>query len=824
MPRFITDWPGKSAPEGGIAHPAACHMLDVAAVAERLIAPFALPLPLTDALVLLTALHDLGKISASFRAMLTEGKPQPFGRHWQMTEVLLHRHDARLAAVLGGDRPLRNLLYAGTAGHHGGPPTLNLGDPRLDVVIGAAARADSGALIDAFAAFWPGAALEGLGYEDALALSYWLPGLVAAADWVGSNPVWFPPRLPATDLAAYLAEARALAGRAVDEAGLTPVPPADTPLLDPAWQLRPMQAACAEVPLPDGATLVVIEDETGAGKTEAALMLAQRMMLAGKGRGLFLALPTTATADAMFRRARALVRRLFAAPPSLTLAHGRAALSQDFRALRSPRAAPTDAPVCTEWLADNRRRALLGTVGVGTVDQALLAILPTRFATLRHFALSSKILIIDEIHEMGAPYMATELAQLLRAHRQAGGSAILLTATLPLDQRRALLAAWGAADDGDPAYPALTMAGGATRRDLPQATGARGPVAVQRLASEDEARTLLAVAAGQGAACLWVRNAVDDAIAAVKALRQRGVTADLLHARFALTDRLRHEEAALARFGKTGQGRAGRVLVATQVVESSLDLDFDVMVSDLAPVAALVQRAGRLWRHMDLRPAPSRPAPAPVLHVLSPDPAQVDDDQWLHRVLDRGAWVYPLDLQWRAARTVFAAAQIVAPSGLRALIEAGHGDDGPALPDPLTRAEQQRIAMGYAEANHARRNMVDLSKGYRQGGAAAEDTDYPTRLGRPTRTLMLARRGPDGLTPYDAGEGLEAAQRSEVQVAEHRLQGLTLPDQAAPEIAALKADWPEWRRASVTVCPLGADGAICEGLRYDPDEGVVFGG
>ncbi|WP_374803916.1 CRISPR-associated helicase Cas3' [Paracoccus zhouxuedongae] len=818
--QFVSDWPGKSAIDGGISHPAVWHMLDVAAVAERLIAPFALPAPLRDALILLAGLHDLGKISDSFRAMLTSGARQVWGRHWELTEVLLRRHDAVLAAALGGSRHVRQPLYAAAAGHHGRPPNIADFDSlrRMDA-IGPQAVADSGALIEAFVGLWPGASVAGLSMADAKRLSWWLPGFIACADWIGSNTDWFPAQAPGLSLADYLDGARGRALTAVNRAGLDHPDPAGGALFD--FALRPMQDACATVDLPDGPSLVVIEDETGAGKTEAALILAQRMMLAGKGRGLFFALPTTATADAMFARARGIVRRMFTAPPSLTLAHGRAELSGEYRDLRGESVRQTDAPVCTDWLADNRRRALLGTVGVGTVDQALLAILPTRFNTLRGFGLSSKILIVDEVHEMGTPYMATELAQLLRLHGAARGSAILLTATLPLDLRRDLLAAWGAADDGDPAYPALTVAGGAARRDLPQAAGVRGPVAVERLGDATAAVALLAERAGQGSACLWVRNAVDDAIAAVTALRAAGVDADLLHARFTLADRLRHEKAALARFGKNGQGRAGRVLVATQVVESSLDLDFDVMVSDLAPVAALIQRAGRLWRHMDLRPQVSRPVPAPILHVVAPDPAQVADEQWLHRVLDKGAWVYPLDLQWRTARVLFDTGRITAPTGLRALIEAVHGADAPPVPAPLEAAEAQRIGLGYAEANAARRNMIDLGAGYRDGGAASDDTDYPTRLGRPTRALMLAVRDGGALLPV-AG-GVDSCQLSEVQAAESRLRGLDLPDQSAPEIAALTADWPDWRRKAVTVCPLGPEGVICEGLRYDPQIGLVFG-
>lgn len=578
-------------------------------------------------------------------------------------------------------------------------------------------------------------------------------------------------------------------------------------------------------PLPDGPMLAVIEDETGAGKTEAAFFLAQRMLRAGKAKGLYFALPTMATANAMFLRTCDVIGKMFDKPPSLTLSHGRAGLSQAFRDLITQHSPATDEPVCTDWLADNRRRALLATVGVGTIDQALLSVLPTKHATLRHYGLSSKILIVDEVHEMGEPYLARALAQLLRAHRMAGGSAILLTATLPLEQRAALLHSYGAQDDGDASYPALTIAGGAAKRDFPARPAPRGPVIVNRLESAEQALTLLKNRSEQGAACVWVRNAVDDAIDAVRALRAQGVAADLLHARFALSDRIAHETAALQRFGKTGTGRAGRVLVATQVVESSLDLDFDVMVSDLAPVAALIQRAGRLWRHMAQRPALSRPVPdaasGPVLSVVAPDPETVPDDRWLARVLDRGAWVYPLDLQWRTAQALAERGQIDAPGGLRALIERVHGPGDAPLPRPLIRAEDERIGQGYAARNRAGQNVVDLSAGYRLGGAGAEDTDYPTRLGLPTRRLMLAVQTDAGLRPY-AGAGVDGCQLSELRASERRLAGLDLPDQSAPAIQDLIADWPKWRQNTVTVCPVGTDGSICKGLRYDAALGLLF--
>lgn len=167
--RYLTDWPGKSAPTvGGQSHPAVYHMLDVAAVAERLIAQERFPQPLEQALILLAALHDLGKIGARFRRMLNEGASQGRWRHWHVTEALLGFHHDLLMQMLGGDTDAHFELYAATSGHHGRPPSVDaeyVGE--LADEAGPAARADSAEVIAAFGRLWPAASLEGVDLEMA---------------------------------------------------------------------------------------------------------------------------------------------------------------------------------------------------------------------------------------------------------------------------------------------------------------------------------------------------------------------------------------------------------------------------------------------------------------------------------------------------------------------------------------------------------------------------------------------------------------------------------------------------------------------------------
>ncbi len=832
LPRYLTEWPGKSAGDGEHEHPAVYHMLDVAAVAELLLEREDLPSPWKQALTILIGLHDIGKIGDGFRAMIRQGRPQ-MARHWELSEAWLWE-DKWLQQRLQVDPGAMQSLVPAIAGHHGRPSRRDMGYfSQMRAYCGSVAAEDIPEAVHALAALWPDASLAGLDEVQALSFSWWLAGLTTMADWLGSNADWFPARKPDLPIADYLRLTRQKAARKIREAGVLGTQPRDGRLFD--FDLRPMQQAVAETDLPEGPMLAVIEDETGAGKTEAAMILAHRMLQSGKGRGLLFALPTMATADAMFQRASNVVGRILE-NPTVTLAHGRAGLSVPFRDLLMGRKSGSDDITCTAWLADSNRRALLGDIGIGTIDQALLAVMRTRFSALRLWGLSSKILIVDEAHEVsGDGYMAALLTALLRVHAEQGGSAILLSATLPIAARCQLTRAFaeGAghdwAENRDRSYPALTIPGAARTGNIRSTSNSKGCVGVERLESSEQAVDLISQAARNGAACVWVRNAVDDAIEAVAALRMRGVEASLLHARFALCDRKRIEQAEIAAFGLMGQGRinpdgCGRVLVATQVVESSLDLDFDVMVSDLAPIAALIQRAGRLWRHMEARPLDQRPVPRPMLYLLSPDPAAVGGADWLRKVLGSGAWVYPLADQWRTADLLCRTGEIRAPEGLRDLIEPVHGDNASPVPEVLDAAEQERIGESYARGNLGAQTVIEFHAGYRDGAAGADDMHYPTRLGPETRQLALARWQGDRLLPWADGKAPpgELWQLSELQASKVKLDRLNLPDQSIPAILAATADWPEWRRKAVTLCPVGEDGTICEGLNYDRETGLIF--
>ncbi|MDB5369347.1 MAG: putative helicase protein [Roseomonas sp.] len=838
---------GKAQPSDGSSarmHPLIAHSLDVAAVATLLPASRRLGLD-QRSLGFLIALHDIGKISRSFQAQAPDHWPTtllgplPVGRtgfpHDAMgLHLLVHVLNGELAPVLPPDargfQSWADPILAALAGHHGRPAETSrapLPSELCETCI-LAARQFVGLMQDLFRPpplFKP--ARDRLGTR----LGWQLAGLTTLADWIGSRQRWFPYVAPeeTADPAAYLWN-RALprAARAIEAAGLgaaAVAPFGGLRKLFPVISLpTPVQSWAEAVALPAGPVLAVIEDLTGSGKTEAAMTLAHRLMAEGRAEGLFMALPTMATANAMFGRLSDAYRALFSAEvrPSLTLAHGRAALDPRFRAAiaadgadRSQGAAdPADEPSeahCAAWLAEDGRRALLAQVGVGTIDQALLSVLPVRHAAIRQQGLAGKVLVVDEVHAFDA-YMARELKALLRFHAALGGSAILLSATLPCAVRQDLADAFRsglqapAITLGSAAYPLATLITGEAvsetscdpRADLPRR------VAVTRLPDAAAALERVIVAAQAGAAVAWVRNTVDDAIAAAEALQMRGITPVLFHARFAMVDRLAVEQEVLRRFGPNGDltQRAG-VLVATQVVEQSLDLDFDLLCTDLAPMDLLIQRAGRLWRHRRDR----RPVPGPELLVVSPEPVAIPSADWIRAALPGTAAVYrDPALLWRTARDIFARRVIATPEDMRPLIEAAFDDETPGqVPSALARAAGDARGKALSHAGIAAQNVLDIWKGYRrEAGLWERDTNTPTRLEEQEQvTLRLAVVQDSVVVPYAwnsclrrAGSVSEAWALSEVSAAKHRVPACPVPPGLEAAAEAARAQWGRWERES----------------------------
>ena len=791
------------------------HCLDVAASAQALLGIFPPPVPVPAAsIVALIALHDIGKFSRVFQAQVPE--------LWPVSRLGLfqappagHRHD-EVGYSLMTDSPrdfvaplfdgwrvgVRQPILRAVAGHHGRPPVVT---ELLNSVACAACRDAVDEFSQAVFSLLNPSPLPKMSQRERHLLTWWLAGFTTLADWIGSSRTWFPTVDAASnaDLGAYWERACAQAERAVREAGLVPAPiSVETGMqkLFPERPPRPLQRWAEGVELPAGQCLVVVEDATGSGKTEGAMVLAHRLMQDDGASGLYIALPTKATSDAMYKRLAAVYPLMFLAGsrPSLMLTHGSRNLNRAFtdsvlEGVADGGAGFRDegAAQCAKWIADRKKLAFFAQIGVGTIDQALLSILPTKHSQLRLLGLSQRVLIVDEAHAYDS-YVSHELERLLEFHAALGGSAIVLSATLTAEQRASLAAAFrrglGCEDDLEleptEAYPAATVvsAAGAASYAVKLADDLARSVAVERIGSMGAAANEIVAAARAGGAVCWIRNTVDDSIEACELLRAHGLEPVLFHARFAMGDRLAVEAEVLRLFGykSTPAERAGRVLVATQVVEQSLDLDFDLMVSDIAPADLVIQRAGRLWRHPHRK---VRPISGPRLLLLSHDPVDDPPPGWLGDIRTR--WVYdnPAVL-WRSTRALLGAGAIVTPDNIRQLVEAAYDDRN--TPAGLRRSTARAENNDRAARGQAHQNVLEFGSAYdRSAGLWDSDERTPTRLGEPYVTVRLAHYVDGRLTPW-----CDSWPMSEVSIRAGRISDVV----ATADVEVLRARWPKWDR------------------------------
>ncbi len=648
------------------------HLLDSAAVAELLwqkgLTPGArrqfgdwLDLPAEDCgrlLAFWTSLHDLGKATPSFQAKHVPSKEQlmAMGFDFPFLAPAGIRHHSLLSQWILSDfgeildiQPLRlfNLLRYAIGGHHGTfhiqedlqqdlAREKNLGGQRWS-----AARME---LVRVLKTLLMPPRLMPLNLDQTEQNAFFnlLTGFFVSADWLASQDDLFeyhPAPLPPTD---YLQISRQRADLALTRTGWNGwQPDGETPTFQELFSFEPHPLQDIVLQQAQGLAdpfMLIIEAPTGCGKTEIALSIADLAIRRSGLRGWYIAMPTQATSNQMFGRACAFLTRCYPRQKKINvqLAHGNALLNEEFQQIRlafveDPEGAGEGTVSAMEWFLP-RKRTLLAPFGVGTVDQAFMSVLRTRHAFLRLFGLHRKVIIFDEVHAYDT-YMQRIFTRLLAWLRAVGSSVILLSATLPDQTRRELLNAFQPEIEIDTitaAYPRLSINSGNRVNTVSLGAYPDRTVQLTRVAYQSSAwMESLRGALSEGGCAAIICNTVDRAQQVFREVQAAGLVEPgqlhLLHARMPFCWRQEKEKAILGQFGKRDDPESERmrrgIVVATQIIEQSLDLDFDFMISDLAPIDLLIQRLGRLHRHSDQPYAPLRPSrlSQPTCWVCQPE-------------------------------------------------------------------------------------------------------------------------------------------------------------------------------------------------------------
>lgn len=386
-----------------------------------------------------------------------------------------------------------------------------------------------------------------------------------------------------------------------------------------------------------GSEIFILEAPMGIGKTEAALIGVEQLAKKTGRNGLFFGLPTQATSNGIYPRIYSWLNKIskeFDENLPIRLAHGKAALNDDFSSLArniNIDEERKDSIFVNEWFSGRKTTALDDFV-VGTVDQFLLLALKQKHLALRHLGFSKKVIIIDEVHSYDA-YMSQYLERALEWMGAYEVPIIILSATLAADSRKRLIESYikgkgfkktevevqAGAYQTD-AYPIITYTDGKQVKQVSHTgTLKENEVTVQVEKIDEEAvHSLIDILSKQdgiiGIIVNTVKRSQDLAKYCIEKYDEE--TVELLHSNFIATDRTKKEENLLKMIGKNAKRPKHKIIIGTQVIEQSLDIDFDVLISDLAPMDLLLQRVGRLHRHKIDRPKNHK---TPKLYVIGTD-------------------------------------------------------------------------------------------------------------------------------------------------------------------------------------------------------------
>ncbi len=607
---------------------------------------------------LVAAAHDIGKVCPTFQKKLLQATGD---------------FNAEKYPELEGISPLLEKNWGGHAGvsqvalkaagvgdfipeiggqHHGFAPPVCMYRAEAEVFGGNAWQLARETLLNMlrehFAVDWP--------RIDSPEQARLVAGLTTVADWIGSGHLFDDPTKDWINLI----------NKAVDRAGF--VAPryrhrlSFNEVFGQDFSPYPIQEQFFQLVAEPG--VYVLEAPMGMGKTEAALYAAYRLLCNRLAGGIYFALPTQLTSNKIYQRFNTFLRSILA----LDCPHRKALLLHGKAWLQETELGGEGQPGFS-WF-NSRKRGLLAPFGVGTLDQALMAVMNVKHGFVRAFGLAGKVVILDEVHTYDT-YTGTIIEALVNLLSKLHCTVVILSATLSWDRRQDLLGI----TLQEKGFPLISARYGEDKL-------IERPVSVQqsdcqcftvKLSGDIEEAVEEALhRAEQGQQILWIENTVaesqDRYLDLAARCAQIGVGCGLLHSRFTASHRQQIEDHWVNLYGKQGWSRRteqGRILVGTQVLEQSLDIDADFLVTRFCPTDMLLQRIGRLWRHQET-PRPQQAKQE--VWILVPDFEEAVENPV--KFFGNTAWVYNPYVLCRSLEVWRDLDRLTVPTDIRPLIEA----------------------------------------------------------------------------------------------------------------------------------------------------------
>jgi CRISPR-associated endonuclease/helicase Cas3 len=618
---------------------------------------------------LLAAAHDIGKVSPAFQEMiyrsLKDYVPNSFPGLEQINPEFAKRKGQAFhpfvsqASIVDGSKYIPEILGR----HHGASPGSTLPN-NAEIYGGTEWQKQRENLLNELknklSSDWPHV-------RDEIHASV-LSGLTTVADWIGSGHFFEQ---------SASAESQPLAEKvtqALDSAGFI-MPRVNAGLsfseIFTGFNALPAQTRLIEAATQPG--VYVLEAPMGLGKTEAALYAAYNALAENRAIGIYFALPTQLTSDKIHVRMNNFLQKILSADcprREALLLHGAAwlrdsELGEDGQPGRS-------------WFS-SRKRGLLAPFAVGTIDQALMAVMNVKHGFVRTFGLAGKVVILDEVHSYDS-YTGTLLENLVKALREIHCTVIILSATLTRERRAVLIGLPVDKLNINIAYPLVSSL---PEKGKPGEFGTEKlldtEVLIKRISSDENAIEEALQRAEERQQVLWIENTVAEAQEMYQVLAARatsfGVEIGLLHSRFIKSDREKKETYWVGIYGKEGKNKRkekGRILIGTQVLEQSLDIDADFLVTRLCPTDMFLQRIGRLWRHRKDND-PLRPAQAHCEAWLLA-PSLDEAMQNYKKAFGKSAFVYSPYVLFRTLEVLENLSRVVIPSRIRELLETTYSE------------------------------------------------------------------------------------------------------------------------------------------------------